>query len=187
MTKTITTTYYTLAELEELIGGEAVERAYYALSDIALDNAQEIECERIVESLKAFAELFGTTLQKWSFDAGNPSGYYNDAQLDVEAFKSLTNEEKNDCIKEWNALVNKDIWDLSGTYSDAYISKAVTEEVGEITFNSAVRALENVPSLAMYEFSRAVNEGVYDRDYLYELAEANEYYFDEHGKFEGIM
>ena len=187
MTKTITTTYYTLAELEELIGGQAVENAYDALIDIALDNARDFDGEHIKGSLEAFAELFGTTLIKCSFDASNPSGYYNDAQVDVEAFKSLTNEEKNDCIKEWNALVNKDIWDLSGVYSDAYIEKAVSEEVGEITFNSAVRALENVPSLAIYEFSRAVNEGVYDRYYLYELSEANEYYFDKEGTFVGGM
>lgn len=187
MTKTITTTYYTLAELEELIGGVAVDNAYTALIDIALENAQEFDGEHIKGSLEAFATLFGTTLTKLSFDAGNPSGCYNYAQLDVEAFKSLTNSEKNDIIEEARKAMYYYMSDLTGDYADAYIMQALTQEVKEITFNNAVRILENVPDLAMYEFSRAVNEGVYDRDYLYELAEANEYYFDEHGKFEGIM
>ena len=187
MAKTITTTYYTLAELEELVGGQAVDNAYEALSEMALDNAQEYDGDEIVNSLMAFAELFGTKLTSWSFNVNLLSGYYNYANVDVEAFKNLTNEEKNDSIKEWRELVETDIWNLTGVYSDAYILKAVTEEVGEITFNNVVRALENVPGLAMYEFSRAVNENAYDRDNLYEMAEGNEWYFDVNGKFKGIM
>ena len=187
MAKTITTTYYTLAELEELIGGQAVDNAYEALSEMALNNAQEFEGEHIVDSLKAFAEMFGTTLINWSFDACSPSGYYNDAQVDVEAFKDLTNREKNDILKEVKDAEYCYMEDLTGTFADSYIMSAIRQEVGEITFNNAVRALENVPGLVMYEFARAVNENAYNRDNLYEMAECNEYYFDIEGKFVGAL
>lgn len=173
--KTITKSFnvYSLEELKT-VDTESYEVAMQNVREAYTDTQIDLFYQDMEETMQAFAEAFNISIRDYSF------GIYHNSYVNVniEYYKDLENDEKNDLVKKANNLKNKDC-PFTGIHTDLYITDYFKEN--EVTYNDLHKHLDDVLHVAVSNFMNDLENDLENDKNILEFAVENDFEFLEAG------